>query len=165
MATLWSILRMLRKTPLKRSTKPMKRTRLKMRGTSDSSVLKDEIQALLRQIVIKRDKKCLLSHYPETGACGPRRNDGELIYQAEHLNGRSHMISFADSRNVVLLCQRHHIYWKPQNSRRYWEIIEEMIGPTRWDYFKKVEADRKAYKIDLKLAKVALLQELREIKQ
>lgn len=136
--------------------KPFKRTKLRLVGHSTTAEQKKEIQALLRQIVIKRDKKCLLSNYPETGKCaGPD--------QAEHLNSRSHMVSFADSRNAILLCQRHHIFWKTTNSRRYWEIIEECIGPTRWDLVKRWEADKKAYKVDLKLAIVALRQELRQL--
>lgn len=151
---------MKRNTPLKRSSKPMKRSRLRMRGVSDSSVLKEQIQASLRQRVIQRDGGCVLRDYPETGKCGPRRNDGELVLQAEHLNSRQHMISFADSRLAVCLCQRHHIYWKPQNSQRYWEIIEEQIGPKRWELFKKVRADRMSHKVDLKLAWIALKQEI-----
>lgn len=141
----------------------MKRTPLRKKGKSDRTKIMDDIQAYLRLICIKRDKKCLLSGYPEAGPCGPIKTDGKPVYQAEHMNSRSFMVSFADSRNAILLCQRHHIYWKPQNSRRYWEIIEEMIGPKRWEYFKKVEADKRPYKIDLKLQLVALKQEYKEL--
>ncbi len=85
------------------------------------------------------------------------------MLQAEHLNSRAHSISFADTRNIITLCQRHHIYWKPQNSKRYWEIIEELIGPARWDYLKEVQEYRLAYKLDLKLAIVTLEQEFKGI--
>lgn len=134
---------------------------LRMRGISDESVLKDMIQAKLREVVIKRDGGCVLRDYPETGRCGPYKANGELVLQAEHLNSRSHAISFADSRLAVCLCQRHHIYWKPQNSQRYWEIIEGEIGPTRWELFKKVRADRMSHKVDWKLALIGLEQELK----
>jgi hypothetical protein len=141
--------------------KPLKRCRLKMRGTSDASVLRELIQSALRDVVIKRDGGCILRDYPDTGKCGGYRKDGKLILQAEHLNSRTHTISFADSRLAVCLCKRHHIYWKPQNSARYWEIVEEMIGPKRWELFQKVKADRMSYKVDMKMALIGLKQELK----
>ncbi len=133
----------------------MKRTRLRLVGISTTAESKKEIQSLLREICIKRDQGCVLRDYADTGRCS-----GPL--QAEHLNSRSNTVSFADTRNIVCLCRTHHIFWKPQNSQRYWEIIEEVIGPTRWEYVKKVIADKKAYKVDLKLAIVALKQELKQ---
>lgn len=143
---------------------PLKRTKgLRMRGVSDSSVLKERIQAKLRQVVMRRDGGCMLRHYPETGKCGGYTKGGMLILQAEHLNSRSHMISFADSRLAICLCSRHHIFWKPQNSARYWEIVEEMIGPKRWELFQKVKADRRAYKIDLKMQLIGLEAELKKL--
>ena len=137
-------------------TKPLKRTKLRIVGVSDTAEIKKEIQATLRTYVIKRDKGCLLRDYPETGGC-------DSILQAEHLNSRSHMISFADTRLAICLCRRHHIFWKPQNSARYWEIVEEMIGPKRWELFKRVRDDYKSHKIDLKLALIGLKQELKQL--
>lgn len=130
----------------------MKRTKLKARGTSDTSVLKEEIQKHLRLCAIKRDEHCVLQN-KGAGAC-------DNVLQAEHLNSRSNMLSFADMRNIVLLCRRHHIYWKPQNSQRYWELIEQIIGEERWEYYKRVRDDKKPYKIDLKMELLALKQEL-----
>lgn len=147
----------MKRTPLKR------KKGLHMRGTSDSSVLKEKIQAMLNKIVVARDGGCILRDYPEAGKCGPIKSTGKPVLQAEHLNGRSNMNSFADSRNIVCLCQRHHIYWKPQNSRRYWEIIEEMIGAHRWELVKAWQDDRKPHKIDLKLSLVALEQEYKKM--
>jgi|SRR3990167_9920734 len=143
--------------------KTMKRSPLRMRGVSDSSVLKEQGQAVLRQVVIARDGGCILREYPETGKCGPRKANGELVLQAEHLNSRSHAVSFLDSRLAVCLCQRHHIYWKPQNSARYWEIVEGEIGPKRWELFKKVRDDYRAHKVDLKLELINLKNELKEL--
>lgn len=143
--------------------KSLKRGRLRMRGVNDTSVLREKVQSALRDVVIKRDGGCVLRDYRETGVCGGWRGDGKLILQAEHLNSRTHAISFADSRLAVCLCQRHHIYWKPQNSARYWEIIEEIIGPKRWELFQKVKADRTSHKIDLNIELIALKQEYKSL--
>ena len=116
----------------------MYKTRLRKLGKSDVSKCKRRIQMLLRAIALLTYKDCVLSKYPETGACsGP--------FQAEHLNTRARNISFGDMRNIVLLCQRHHIFWKPQNSRLYWELIRKVIGEKRWEWLKRIEADRKTY--------------------
>ena len=161
-----------RKTPLKAKTgfkqkigKPMRRTRLRVAGTSTTAELKKEIQALLRELAIKIYGTCVLSKYPETGACGSYTKAGNLILQAEHLNSRSNTVSFGDMRNIILLCQRHHIYWKPQNSQRYWELIREIIGEERWAWYVKVRDDKRAYKVDLRLVKIALEQELKNYGQ
>ena len=140
----------------RKPTVPMKRSRLNYRSSSDSSLLKEQIQAALRDVVIKRDGGCVLRNCPETGACNQ-------VLQAEHMNSRTHMISFADSRLAVCLCSRHHIFWKPQNSARYWELIEELIGPKRWELFQKVKADRMSHKVDLKMALIYLKEELKTI--
>ena len=136
--------------------KPLKRTRLRMRGVSDSSVLKEKIQSALRNVVMKRDGGCILRNYPETGKC-------DKVLQAEHLNSRSRMVSFADSRLAVCLCRYHHIFWKPTHSLRYWQIIEEEIGAKRWDLLQKVLRDYKTHKVDLKLELLGLEKELRSL--
>lgn len=137
----------MKRTALKRRT-PLRRKAVALAAHSDSgsSVVKERIQALLRDIVIKRDGGCILRHFEEAGACGGRRNDGELILQAEHLVTRANSLSFADLRNIVCLCRHHHGDWKPQHSRLYWELIERYIGPERWAWIKVVEADKKAYR-------------------
>jgi len=146
---------------LKRKSKPMKRTRLHLVGRSTTAELKRDIQATLREIVMKRDKVCLLSKYPHSGACGGFNGKGELILQAEHLHTRSNARSFADSRLVVLLCQRHHIYWKPQHADEYYRIIKQEIGKERSDLLERVQQDRTPYKTDLKLELLALKMELK----
>ena len=156
------------KKPLKRSgfkqklTIPMKRTRLRLVGHSETSDIKVEIQAMLRQIAILRDKGCILKKYPETGQCGGYTKKGELILQAEHLESRAKSISFADMRNIVCLCRHHHSHWKPQHSKLYWEIIEKHIGKERWSWLKRIEQDKRAYKMDWKLQLLALEQELKQ---
>ena len=142
--------------------KPMKRTRLRVAGTSTTAELKREIQETLRQIAIKRDKVCVLSKCPQAGECGKERNkNDEPILQAEHLNSRSNTATFGDMRNIVLLCKYHHIFWKPKNSQLYWELIEAIIGNERWEWYQRVRDDKRAYKVDLKLTLIALKQELK----
>lgn len=140
----------------------MRRTYLKRKSSSPQSKLKDEIQELLRKIVIIRDGGCILRHYPETGQCGGYRNDGQLILQAEHLHTRSNASSFSDTRLVVCLCKRHHIYYKPQYSDTYYRIVKKHIGPERTKLLERVQEDRTAHKVDLMLAKIALEQELKK---
>ena len=149
---------------LKRSGFKAIRKKLRYRGISDNSVLREQIQAILREIGIIRDGGCFLRFYPEAGKCGWRRKDGEIILQYEHLNSRTHAISFSDSRLGICICARHHIYWKPQNSARYNELAEEFIGPERTELWKRVRNDHRPYKVDLKLELVALKQELERLK-
>lgn len=145
----------------------MKKSPLRKQSKSETSKCKVRIQALLREIAIKRDGGCVLRYFPTTGPCGGFRKDGELILQAEHLNTRERNISYGDMRNIVCLCQRHHGYFKPQYSRLYWEIIEKVIGPERWEWLKKVEADRKSYPMGIyewSKIEMALRQELKACK-
>jgi hypothetical protein len=136
-------------------------------GTSETAQTKKRIQALLREIAIARDGGCVLRDYPEAGMCGgygPK--SGTLILQAEHLVSRARSVSFGDMRNIVCLCQRHHGYFKEQNGRLYWELIEKIIGPERWEWIKRVERDQKAYPMgasDWVKVEMALKQELAEI--
>lgn len=141
--------------------KPLRKTKIRVKGISTTAELKDEIQALLRQLAIKRDKVCILSHYPEAKQCGGYTKNGDLILQAEHLNSRSHASTFGDMRNIVLLCKYHHIYWKPQNSSLYWELVKKHIGEEKYTWYIRARDDHRAYKVDLKLTKLALEQDLR----
>jgi len=129
----------MKRTPFKNKIrKPLKRTKLRVKGISSSSELKDEIQAVLREGAIKRDKVCVLSHYQEAGRCGGYKMNGELVLQAEHLNSRSNTATFGDMRNIVLLCKYHHIFWKPKNSALYWELIRKHIGEEQYQWYQKM---------------------------
>lgn len=126
----------MKKTPLKKSNKTLSRSRvLRSFSKSTPARVKREIQAELRIAVSKRDGGCVLRNHAEAGACS-----GPL--QAEHLITRSNSQTFADLRNIVCLCQRHHIFWKPQNSRLYWELIRDIIGEERWRWYLLADADR-----------------------
>lgn len=152
-----------RKTPLKQGLKGLRRTKLRVVGQSTTSELKRDIQALLRQIVIARDGGCILRHYPETGMCGGCRKDGGLILQAEHLHTRSNSASYADHRLVVCLCQRHHIFYKPQHSDEYYRIVKEHIGPVRTKLLEAVQADHRPHKMDWKVEKLFLEQYIKKM--
>lgn len=145
--------------PLKR-TKLLRRTKLRVAGHSEASETKREIQSLLRELAIKRDGGCVLRNHPETGLCGGTNKEGALILQAEHLISRSNSATFADMRNIICLCVRHHGYYKPQHSRQYWEAVEKVLGEKRWKWLKLSEEDRSPHKRDWKLELLSLKQEL-----
>lgn len=145
--------------------KPMKRTRLRVKGHSETSEIKEEIQATVRKIVIIRDGGCVLRKFPEAGQCGGYRNDGELILQGEHLMTRSNSSTFGDTRNIVCLCRYHHITFKPQYSGIYWDLIRRHLGETKWQWLKLIEADRSPHKVDMKLQLLAVKKEYEEIKK
>lgn len=157
----------MKRIPFKRKLyKPMKRTKLRLVGHSTSSELKLEIQSVLRSIVIIRDGGCILRHYKndivgQYSECGCFRKDGELILQAEHLNSRANMISFADTRLVVCLCKRHHFYYKKQYPEQFYAIVRRHIGDKNSELLTRVQEDHTPHKIDLKLELLALRQELK----
>lgn len=66
------------------------------------------------------------------GACGGYNRDGDLILQAEHLNGRSNSISYAEPENCICLCKYHHIFFKPQKTALYWVLVRERMGLDWW---------------------------------
>lgn len=151
--------------PTRSTTSPAAKAFKKVRLESSQTV-KNRIQALLRQNAIARDGGCVLRDYPEAGACGGWRKDGELILQAEHLNTRMRNISYGDMRNIVCLCQRHHGFWKPQNSRLYWDLIRKVVGEERWEWLKKVEADNRSYpmgKHEWLMVEIGLREELKQL--
>lgn len=149
---------------------PLKRKKLRVKGISTTTELKDEIQAVLREIVILRDGGCFLRHFknriqPKYYNCGGYRNDGQLILQAEHLHSRGNAISFSDSRLVVCCCKRHHIFYKKEFGEEYNKFAKEFIGPVRAKLWDRVVADRSPHKVDLKLELLALKNELKKTKQ
>ncbi len=148
--------------------KPLRRTKIRVKGVSTTAENKDVVQGLLRQIVIIRDGGCFLRNYtneitPQYRECGGYRKDGELILQAEHLHTRSNASSFADSRLVVCCCQRHHIYYKAQHSDEYNSLAKKFIGKERAALWERVKNDHKPHKQDLKLDLLALKQELKTL--
>jgi hypothetical protein len=138
-----------KRSPLKRKTPLRSRSKHRVQGDDDSAAVKERIQTLLREIVVLRDGGCVLRWYPEAGQCGGYRTDGQLILQAEQLVTRSNSVSYADLRTIVCLCRHHHGHFKPEHSQLYWELIERHIGPERWAWIKRVEADKRPYRFYL----------------
>ncbi len=111
-----------------------------------SPQLKKQIQALLRKRAIERDGSCIVGQHrallPQNWhVCGPLRQDGEIIVQAEHLVGRASSASYGNMDNIVLLCMRHHFHFKKQHGALYWEIVRKHIGEKRWEQVQQWEAD------------------------
>lgn len=131
---------------------PLKRSNLRSKGKSATSVIKDEIQALLRACVIKRDGGCILRGH---GNCTE-------VLQGEHLITRATSGYYGDLRNLVCLCSYHHIFFKPQYSQIYWEYVREKIGPVRWAWYEFAKEDRTAHKMDWQLVKLSLELELQK---
>jgi hypothetical protein len=134
---------LVRRTGLKRNTK------LRIAGKTDVAETKRNIQALLRDIVIKRDGGCILRSfaieypYGPLSECNGYAKDGHLILQADHLIRRSNAATYADSRLVVCLCKGHH-GWKSLGSnlrkKQYDAIVRQLLSPERvklWDAYER----------------------------
>lgn len=157
----------MRRTPLKRKSglkakKTLKvksglktRTKLLQKGKSTTSKIKEQIQAQLRRRVIARDGGCVLRNHPEAGLCGGYKSDGELILQAEHLNGRANSVSYAELDNVICLCQYHHIFFKKQNNALYWVLVRRHLGD-RWANVEKFITDKSPHRMTAHDWRVAL---------
>lgn len=139
----------------------MKRTALRRKSISPVSKAKERIQALLRQRAIERDGGCVLRTRPIAGHCGPTKSDGELILQGEHLNGRANSVSYAEMDNIVCLCLNHHFFFKKRQPALYWILIEEIIGPKRWEKVKGWIQDKSTHRTSLS-DWLRLEQELKE---
>ena len=140
----------------------MKRTKLRKNSKSPIAQIKKEIQALLRELAIRRDKTCVMSNYPETGKCGGCRKDGKLILQFDHLVSRVRNIGW-DTRLGVCICKRHHFYYKKQYPFEYERCAIDNIGPKRAELLYRVREDTKPYKMSLsdwQLVETGLSKEL-----
>lgn len=128
----------------------------------DTKSLKEQIQKLLREIVMIRDKKCILYGIK----CSRQIGDEGVVWQAEHLIERSNSSTYADLRLVVLVCRNCHgwKHFKKSNHDLYDEIVRSKLSPELVAHWDRCKADTKAYKVDWRLEKIALEQELKRIK-
>jgi len=123
---------------IQRKTGLQRRTKIRAASTSDSAVLKEQIQALVRAIVIIRDGGCILrayaDRYRDFPQCNGYTKSDELILQADHLVTRANSATYADIRLIVCLCKGHHA-WKSKggNARKseYDQIVKALIEPER----------------------------------
>jgi hypothetical protein len=133
---------------LKRYTQLTRKTRLAAKSAGDSAVLKEQIQALVRAIVIIRDGGCILraygDRYRDFPQCNGYTKADELILQADHLVTRANSATYADIRLIVCLCTGHHA-WKSKggNARKaeYDEIVKTLIEPERVALWEACERD------------------------
>lgn len=142
----------------------MKRTPLRKKGKSETALIKDEIQATLRKLVMLRDKKCILYGIKCNHEIGV--TDEGVVWQAEHLIERSNSATYADSRLVVLVCKNCH-YWKhikKSNHDQYDEWVKSKLSKERvrlWD--RCVKESWRASKVDWKLELLALKKDLAKL--
>lgn len=134
---------------------------LRKEGKSEVAQAKKRIQALLRELAIRRDGGCIMRKH--LGMLPSRYRECDEVLQAEHLNTRGASGSYGDMRNIVCLCRRHHIFFKPQYSQLYWEIIEQHLGKEGWAWYKRVRDDYAAHPMrlwDWQQIELALKQDL-----
>ena len=105
----------------KKQTKPMKRGKLRVVGHSTTAEQKQEIQYLVREIVMKRDGGCILRNLPSHRCSGFSKKDGHLILQADHLISRANSATYADTRLIVCICNGLHGWkkWHKQNITKW----------------------------------------------
>lgn len=117
----------------------MKRTKLNIAGHSTTAQLKNEIQYLLREIVIKRDKKCILFGT----RCRHEVGMEGVVWQAEHLIERSNSATYADTRLVVLVCKNCHgwKHFKKSNHDQYNEWVKGRLSKERVELWERCEKD------------------------
>ena len=157
--------------PLKRTgfkqkpRKPLKRTKLRVVGVSTVAQLKKEIQSLVREIVMIRDKGCVLRSKRH---CGGDLDTTGVVIQADHLITRANSATFADTRLIVCVCRGCHM-WKKYNANMYDALIRDVISKERIKLWERCEESRYTYKsagaYDWKLSIVALEKELAELKK
>ncbi len=155
---------------MKRSGFLKRRTPLASKGKSDTAKLKNEIQSLVRELVIARDGGCILRHSTDVSGCNgftktePRR----LILQADHLITRSNSATYADTRLIVCVCQGHH-GWKKWHQKEYETVVRELLSPDRVALWDRCEQEswrpRRTGAYDWRLTIAALKQELRKTKE
>ena len=126
----------------------MRKTKLNIKGHSTTTQKKDEIQYLVRAIVIIRDDGCIFKK--ERGhICTGFAKDGHLILQADHLLSRANSATFAETRLIVCVCKGIH-GWKSTNSElrksEYDKRVKKLISKERVILWEKCEEDMHAHK-------------------
>lgn len=144
----------------------MKRTRIRIKGVSTSAQLKDDIQYLVRLLVMIRDGGCVLRSVRGCGAIASVL-DGKVVsdtvIQADHLITRSNSATYADVRLIVCLCKGCH-GWKHWHEKEYDALVKTILPKERVELWEKCEADHHAHKtckMDWALEKLALEQQLK----
>lgn len=124
---------------------------MKKKSNTPSSLAKQEIQRLLREVGLKRqDGLCFFLGKQVGGKrheCSGWANDGHLVLQYDHLNPRERNISYANPDLGVVICKGLH-GWKSfsdGNKKLYDKVAMKYLSPARRKLWRRVEADRKSY--------------------
>jgi hypothetical protein len=130
--------RMQRSAPIRR------RTLLAKQGKSEVALIKKEIQALLRELVMRRDKGCILRDV----RCSHEIGDAGIVFQAEHLIERSNSATYADPRLIVCVCKNCHgwKHFKKSNHDEYDRLVKERIEPERVALWEACEKNLHAHR-------------------
>lgn len=146
-------------------SKGLKLSVLNKLGKSPAAEAKRHIQALLREICLKRDLGCILRGV----RCGRLVGDAGVVWQADHLVSRSNSATYGDSRLVVLICRDCH-GWKSLGSNlrkaEYDRLVRQLLAPERvalWDMAELEAGRHKGVKMDWVLVELALQSELAKL--
>jgi hypothetical protein len=130
---------------------------MRQKGISEVSKLKDEIQHLVREIVIKRDGGCILRDI---------RHCTDEVLQADHLITRANSATYDDTRLIVCLCRSCH-GWKHWHEREYNALVKTILPKKIVELWERAEQDswKPTHRIssDWKLSIAGLKQELKEL--
>jgi hypothetical protein len=98
---------------------------MKVKKRNDTiSKCKKRIQDLLKRFVRARYGRCLAETYGECSG----------VLSADHIVGRTKSRTYWLPLNVVSLCMRHHLYWKPSHSGYWADEVQALIGKETWDH-------------------------------
>lgn len=150
-----------RYTPLNTygNAKIISETPLKRKGKSETTKLKDEIQRLVRAIVIKRDGGCILRKVRHCGG-----DIGDAVLQADHLITRANSATYADTRLIVCLCRPCHGGFKQWHPKEYDALVKTLLSPEIVALWERCEKEswtpKRVGAYDWRLEILALEQEL-----
>lgn len=155
-------------TSLKSSPFPsLKRNKpIRVAGKSDTATVKQEIQDVVREIVILRDGGCIARDQEWHESCGGYTKDGKLVLQADHLIERSNSATYAEPRLIVCVCKGLHgwKHFKKSNHDLYNQRMKELLPESRVRLWEQCEKDfwkpHRTSTMDWKLMLVALKQDL-----
>lgn len=143
---------------------PMKRGKLRVKGHSETAELKEEIQRLVREIVILRDGGCILRKARKCNGTA----DADAVLQADHLITRANSATFADTRLIVCLCRSCHGGFKQWHKEEYDVLVKMILPHDRVELWEMCEEDRHMHltkKMDWKLEILSLQKELTDIEK
>ncbi len=157
-----------KKTPLRRRTPLRSKNHICVAGHSDTAEIKERIQALLRAIVIARDKGCILR---DVRHCNGLPDIPGVVLQADHLITRANSATFADTRLVVCVCRPCHA-WKSlgsnQRKAEYDALVRTLLPADRVALWDRCEQDswrpHRTFMSDWTLAEVVLEREFARLR-